>query len=92
MPVELEVIAGGEGFVLLDSIADIPKNFGFNGVVNFRVILYLIDGSKTEVSRGNSFLGSSGQFNNRDVKSSGSFLKNFEGAFLLGFHGEFNFR
>jgi hypothetical protein len=58
MPVEFEVIARGEGFVLLDSVADIPENFGFDGVVNFGVIFYLIDGSETEVSGGNSFLGS----------------------------------
>ena len=45
MPVELEFIAGGEGFVLLDSVADIPEYFGFDGVVNFRVIFYFIDGS-----------------------------------------------
>lgn len=91
MPVELEVIAGGVGFVLLDTVADVSEDFGFGGIVNFGVIFDFINGSETEVSRGNSFLGSSGKFDNGDVKCPGGFFEDFEGAFLLGLHGEFNF-
>jgi hypothetical protein len=68
MPVELEVVAGGVGFVFLDSVADISEYFGFGGVVNFGVIFDFINGSETEVSRGNGFLGSSGKLDNGDVE------------------------
>lgn len=91
MPVELEVSTCGVGFVLLNSVADIPQDFGFGGDVNFRMILNLVNGSETEVSRSNSLLSSSRKLDDGDVESPGSFFKNFEGSLGLGLHGEFNF-
>lgn len=44
VPVELEVLSRRVGPVLLNSVADIPKNFSFGGVVNFRVIFDLVNG------------------------------------------------
>lgn len=74
MPVELEVVAGGVGFVLLNTVADVSENFGFDGVVDFGVIFDLIDCPETEVSRCDGFLGSSGKFDNGDVKGPGGFF------------------
>ena len=91
MPVEFKVTVCGVRFVFLNSITDISENFGFGGIVNFGMILNLIDGSETKISRSNSFLGSRWKLDDWDVESSGCFFKNFEGSLLLGLHGEFNF-
>jgi hypothetical protein len=91
VPVELEVSTCGIGFVLLNSVADISEDFGLGSVVNFWMILDLINGPETEVSWSNSLLSSCRKLDNGDVESPGSFFENFEGGLVLGLHGEFNF-
>jgi hypothetical protein len=49
VPVELEVRTCGIGFVLLNSVADISEDFGLGSVVNFGMVLDLINGPEAEV-------------------------------------------
>lgn len=88
MPVEFEVLAGRVGSVFLYSVADVSKDFGFGGVVDFGMIFDLIDGPEAEVSRGDSLLTASGELNDRDVESPGSFFENFKGGLFLSLHVE----
>lgn len=90
MPIELEFFSSGVRLVLLNSITDIPKNLGFGGVVNFRMIFNLVDGSQAKIGWGNCLLCSSRKFDNRNVESSGCFLKDLQCAFLFCLHVEFD--
>ena len=90
MPIKLEFFGSGIRSVLLNSITDIPENFGFGRVINFRMIFNLINGSQAKISGGDRLLCSSRKLDNRDVESSGCFLKDLQCALLFCLHVEFD--
>lgn len=69
MPVEFQILGFGVRLILLNSVADIPQNFSFCGIVDFGMILDLIDGSEAEIGRSNCLLSSSGELDDGDVES-----------------------